>query len=162
MDDRYPLIWSIRYATRYGRLQARLLDRVAFVFKLITLVAGTGAFIAVIAGNNTAVAITGLSVAVIAVLDALWDPTRKAAKTREMEQRFALLVRDADKLPPEELRRAMSDLYDAETPEIEGLRMVAYNDVLRECGNAESEAFRLTGWQRLLASSSSANDRRKA
>jgi hypothetical protein len=152
MDERYPLTWSIRYAMRYGRLQARLLDRIAFVFKIVTLVAGTGAFVAVIAGNETAVAITGLSVAVIAILDALWDPTRKAAKTRELETRFALLNRDANRLSPDELQRGIDDLYDAEVPEIEALRPVAYNAVLRECGNAESEAFPLTGWQRVLAS----------
>jgi hypothetical protein len=151
VDDRYPLIWEIRYAMRYGRLQARLLDRIAFVFKIVTLVAGTGAFIAVIAGNENLVAITGLSVAIISILDSLWDPTRKAAKTRELETRFALLNRDANRMPPEELQRGIDDLYDSEIPEIEALRPVAYNAVLREFGNASSEEFRLTPWQKFLA-----------
>lgn len=149
-DPKYPLTWKIRYAMRFGRRQSRLLDRIALVMKILMIGAGTTAFVSVIGEYEELTKWSGLIVAAIAIIDAIWNPAGKAAKSREIEQRFALLIRDAPTMTPELLQRAMDELYDSEAPELESLRPVVYNDMVSELGNKSSEKFRLTPWQKFI------------
>ena len=50
-----------------------------------------------------------------------------------------------------DLQRAFEDLYNADVPEIETLRPAAYNDTVAEFGNATSDGFPLTFWQKLVS-----------
>jgi len=150
MDDKYALIWKIRYAMRFGRRQARLLDRVARCMKLLTFAAGTTAFASVIGDSAWLTQWSGLAVAVLAIIDGLWNPSALAARSREMEAKFAILNGEASSLPTETLQKRMDHLYESELPEIESLRPIVYNDVIDELGSAQSERFTLTRWQRMV------------
>ena len=150
-NDRYELTWEIRYGMRFGRRQSRLLDRIANAIKALTIIAGSAAFIGVIAKYDALVKWSGVIVAALAIGDAIWNPTGKAARSREIENRYAMVNRHAAELSTEELRREVDDVYDAHTPELELLRYVAYNDVVSECGNSDKEKYRLNLWQRLIA-----------
>jgi hypothetical protein len=150
-DSTYGLLWSIRYAMRFGRLQARLFDRIGKSIKALTLFFGTAAFVSVVADIHWILAASGLTLALLAILDAIWDPSGRAAKTRELEMRFALLNRDAPGMQPEAIQRAIDELYDPEVPQVEALRQVAYNDTLTESGGPPDYKFQLNGWQRFLA-----------
>jgi hypothetical protein len=149
-DDKHDLIWEIRYGMRFGRRQARLLDRMAMVLKIATILAGSTAFVAVLGKHDDLVKWSGLAVAALGLLDAFWNPAGRAYKTREIETRYAMLDRDADHLNASDLKRRIAELYDAEAPELGTLRPIVYNDVVTELGDSESEKMQLNWWQSMV------------
>lgn len=150
VDPKYPLIWNVRYAMRFGRRQSRLLDRIAFLIRVLIFAAGTAAFASIFSEDKTLVGWIGLAVAVLAIIDTLWNPGGRASKSREMQTRYALLYRDVPRLTAEELQRELDGLYDAEIPELESLRPIAYNDTVAEFGNSAADRYQLTPWQKFV------------
>jgi len=150
-EDKRELVWEVRYGMRFGRRQARLLDRIAMLLKIFLILAGSAAFVAVLGKHDELVKWSGLAVAALALLEAFLNPAGRAAKSREMEMRYAVLNRDADNLTPKELKRQLADLYDAEVPELGTLRPIVYNDVVSELGDDEREKFHLNPWHKFLS-----------
>lgn len=151
-DAKYPLLWNIRYAMRFGRLQGKLLDRIALGIKILIFVSGATAFATAFADYPEIIRWSAASAGVLAILDALWNPSRLSAKAREMALRYALLNRDAATMTAEALQREV-DALNAMTdhPDIEALRPVAYNDTVEELGNDPASKYSLNGWQKVVA-----------
>jgi len=149
---RDELTWRLLYAMRFGRLQANLYDRVSSLLRFIIFLAGTSAFLAFLGKNDALIAIAGLIGAAAAVLDSVSDFAGKAAKTREMANRFAAIKLESHSLSDDELERRLDALEDAHIPEIDSLRFAAYNDVLKETGRySDSTKCTLNPLQWILA-----------
>jgi hypothetical protein len=150
-DDKYPLIWSIRYAIRYGRRQRKLLDRVAISIRALIFIAGTTAFVSIVGDNEDLIRWAAFLTGILAIVDALWNPAGKAAQSREIEMNYARLNRDAPQMSTKTLQYQYDDLRTADAPEIEALRPVAYNDTVEELGNSSNEKYELRSWQKFFA-----------
>jgi hypothetical protein len=144
------LILSLRYSMRFGKLQAKVYDKIDGALKIISLLSGTSAFVGLIAQNQTVTAFAGLIVATATIFDVIFYPGKKAAKTRELESKYSVLCKSANKLSEQELQFEIDSIYDPETPQIEALRPIAYNDMLTENGLSAIHAYDLTSWQRFL------------
>ncbi len=150
-NDKYPILWSTRYAMRFGRRQSKLLDRLSSVIKVTTFLTGTTAFFSAFDGDPIIVKWSALITGLLAIIDVVWNPSGLAAKSREMEMKYAALNRDAPQMTAADLQRAFDDLHNADVTEIDALRPAAYNDTVAEFGNESSDGFSLTWWQRLVS-----------
>lgn len=152
MDNSRPAILNrIRYAERLCQRTARLYRRLQTAGTFGTVLGGSAALTLLSASFGQALGAVGMVCAAVfgAALIAI-RPADKAAANEADAKRYARLRSDADSMDDAQLARALAKAKESDTAEVEPLRMVAYNDVLRETGNA-ALVQPLSGLQRFLA-----------
>ena len=108
-------------------------------------IVGSGALASVLAPNVPQwVAITGACVlAVFGAATLAIRPADKAAANETDLRRYSRLLTEASRMEADELTEALAKAKEGNAPEIEPLRRVVYNDVVREIGR-DDEAFELS------------------
>lgn len=136
--DRTQALGEIRYAERLCQRTARLYRRAQTAGVFISALAGTTAIAAaaqwvpapLAAAGALLLAISGTALLVI-------RPGEKALQNEDDVRRYAQLRAASVDLSDTALERALWKAREQDAPEIEALRDVAWNDVVRELGRPE-------------------------
>ena len=133
METKEQLISEIRYATRLTQRTARLYRNIQTTATFITILGGSAA-LASFSGNLPSwVLVTGtLLFAVAGAALIAIRPADKAAMNEADIKRYQLLMSKTQAMDVTQLRTAIDEAHSADAPEIEALRIVAYNDVMDE------------------------------
>lgn len=155
MDDwtRNDLHFHLRYSLRFGERQARFYERADAAIKFVSLLSGLGAFVGLIGQSQLATGISGFIVGVLSFIDVLWKPTERAFNTKALRARYEDLATRASRLSDETLRAELERLDASDAPQLEGLRPVAYNDIVRERYSTEppkDQLMHLEVWNKIV------------
>lgn len=150
-DDAAILLSEIRYAERLCLRTARLYRRAQTLGVFLTTLGGSATLSALSGAVPAWVSLVGagcfaaFGAAMLAV-----RPAEKALANETDARRYAGLRTDGQRMDEAGLRAALEKARETDAPEIETLRDVAYNDVMREVGQ-DAYIVPLTLPQRLLA-----------
>jgi hypothetical protein len=146
----HDIEFDLRYGARYALRQRRFFARLQGVFSAINLLSGSAAFGGWLVEQPELAGVAGLVVAVVTVLDHVIKAGEHATAAQHAHKAFAVLLarlragEDADALD-----RALIELQGEDGPELELLRIPAWNDALLEMGYDQAQCDRLTLRQRL-------------
>ena len=152
MDEKHALLRNeLRYGQRLCERTARYYRRLQAFGTFATVLGGGATLSALASAVPPGVSITGACVMSVfgAALIAI-RPADKAATAEADMKRYARLLHESNGLDAVALRTAMDKLGEGDCPEVESLRPVAYNDIVREVGR-EDQVIPLKPHQRLLA-----------
>ena len=145
------MIHQIRYATRLTQRTARLYRRVQTAGTFLSIVGGS-ATLSLLSqafpdwvGMAGAVVLTLAGGALIAI-----RPADKAAQNEADARRYLALAAKAANLDDAALAAALEEAHQTDCQEVEPLRDIAFNDVVREYGRADA-AVPLSRLQNILA-----------
>lgn len=150
--ERDIMLSEIRYAERLCQRTARLYRRVQSLTTFFSIIGGSAAFSNVFT-NSAPTWLPLVGGALLAIFGAIAISVRAADKAAQNEQdvkRYAALRAKEQSLDDAALRQAINEAHNGDAPEIESLRDVAYNDVVREVGQP-TYAVSLSLQQRLFA-----------
>ncbi len=148
---RYQIELEIRYGMRLDELHRRFYARLASALTFALLLAGSAAFGGYIAALPELAGAAGLVVAALTLAEVVLRPGERGAYASALARQFGVLRATAGELTIDDLSRRLSELQCETLPgEIEALRGVAMNDVLREHGHSD-ELLALSRWQRVIA-----------
>jgi hypothetical protein len=150
-DERAILLNEIRYAERLCQRTARLYRRLQAVGTFVAIAGGSAALLPLgmqLPPSVSAAGAAALALAAAALLAI--RPADKAAANESDVRRYAKLRTDARGMDAAALRVALDKARESDTAEVEPLRDVAWNDLVREIG-CEHDAVPLNPAQRLLA-----------
>jgi hypothetical protein len=152
MDTEHArLLNEVRYSERLCQRTARLYRRIQAAGTVATIIGGSAAVSAV--GNALPPVISMAGGACFVVFGALLlaiRPADKAAVNEADLRRYSKLRTEGVRMSTVELLVALNKARESDAPEVEPLREVAFNDVVREIG-AEDQVVALRLSQRLLA-----------
>ena len=141
---------EIRYAIRLCQRTARLYRRVQTLGVFFSILGGSSVFSTFTGGMPSWVAVTGGALLAMAgaALIAI-RPADKAALNEADIRRYQALMPTAESMTADQLNTAINDAHRGDAPEIEPLRVVAYNDMLEEINRMDC-AINLSTVQRIL------------
>lgn len=150
-DERtlYEAKGDAMYSVRYMILQERLYKRAAGLFKFASLFGGSAAFAGLITSNTLITGISGLMITASTVLDFVISPERKALQCAHAKRKYQKLLQEADTLDLASFDSRAVKIAMMETPNIEGLRLPAFNDSVRERGRGDF-IQQLDRWERFM------------
>lgn len=142
---------EIRYAQRLCQRTARLYRRVQTCATFLSVLSGSGALIALSSQMPSGVTIGfALAFATFGAVNLAVRPADKAAQNDLDVRKYGALVVKAQQVEPMELKRLIAEAEQSDAPEVEPLRDVAFNDVMREI-NRDDALIPLRFSQRFLS-----------
>lgn len=152
MDQKVTLMNEIRYAQRITQRTARLYRRASTVLTFLAILGGSSVAVSLSKSAPDWLAIAGtLAMAAAAAASLAVRPLEKAITNEQDLRKYTQLETLAVAMTLEQLQVALAKARETDAAEVELLRDVAYNDVVREIGR-EDTAIRLNLQQRLIAS----------
>lgn len=140
---------DLGYAIELAVLSQRFYERVHKAIALVSLLAGSAAFVTVFQPNSVVVTVAGVSVGVLSLLEQVHDFRGKGTAHAALIKRFQRLEGRAEKLSLAQLDAGLSKIAEDSIPVIQGLRLVAHNNNMRRCGYPE-RVHPLSRWQGIL------------
>jgi len=142
---------EIRYAIRICQRQARLYRHIQSVGVFLSIVGGSAIFSVLISSLPQWLSFTGAGLLACtgAALIAI-RPADKAALNESDIRRYQALMTKVNALNETELETAIEEARQSDTPDIESLRNVAFNDVMREI-NRDDQLIPLTPAQKIIS-----------
>jgi hypothetical protein len=142
---------EIRYAIRLCERTARFYRRIQAIGAFLALVGGSSTLSALSSHVQPWVAIVGgilltLSGSALMVI----RPADKAAVNDTDLRRYKKLYTKSNSMTLQELEIALAEARESDAPEIEVLRMVAYNDMVKEIGRLD-KVQALTALQKVFS-----------
>lgn len=152
MTERHAILLNeIRYAERLCLRTARLYRRAGAVCAFMAAVGGSAALGALLPQLPAAISLAGaVLMAVFGAAALVVRPADKAAANEADAKRYARLRTEAHGMDEGALQSALDKVRETDVPEIEPLRDVAWNDLVREIG-CPQDAVPLRWQQRMLA-----------
>lgn len=149
--DHAALLNEVRYAERLCQRTARFYRTVQSAGTFAAVLGGSAALSAAFASLPALVPISGAVVAAVvgAALVAV-RPADRAAQNEADMRRYSKLRTDGVAMTADQLTLALAKARESDAAELEPLRDVAWNDVMRETGN-EALVLPLSKTQRTLA-----------
>lgn len=133
------LLSEIRYAERLCQRTARLYRRLHTLTVFLGVVGGSGVMAAVGGHMPHWVPIAGgVVMGLFGAVNLAMRPADKAAANELDAKRYAQLRSAGYNMPFEDLQIALNKARETDTPEIEALRDVAYNDLAHEIGRDDA------------------------
>lgn len=141
---------EIRYAQRLCQRTARLYRRAQTTFTFLSIVSGSAALVS-ISGKLSTESVLGSAVAfaIVAAMNFAIRPAERIAQNDTDVKKYAALLVKAEELDVAAIRKLIAEARQTDAPELEPLRAVAFNDVMREI-NREDALIPLTASQKLL------------
>ena len=145
------LLGEIRYAERLCLRTARLYRHVQATSVFLSVIGGS-AVISSTSGSLPAwVPVAGGAVlAIFGAINLAMRPADKAVANETDAKRYAKLRTSGQSMTAQELQIALEAARESDVQEVESLRNVAYNDLVREIGR-EDEVIPLRIHQKLLS-----------
>lgn len=148
---RHELHYQIRYAIRLTQRTARLYRRVQTIGTFLAIVGGSATLSLLAEGFPSWVGLSGAALMTLAggALVAV-RPADKAAQNEADARRYLALATKAHGMTDSALAAAIDEAHQSDCQEVEPLRDVAYNDIVREYGRDDA-AVPLSFSQRILS-----------
>lgn len=141
---------EIRYAQRLCQRTARLYRRVQTAATFLSLLAGSAALVTLSSQLDKMVTIyAGLTFAAFTAIIYAIRPADKIAQNESDVKKYAALLVKAESATVEELRGLIAEARQTDAVEVEPLRAVAFNDVMREI-NRDDAIIELSPMQKLI------------
>lgn len=151
-DARHELTRQIRYAVRLTQRTARLYRRIQTAGTFLSVIGGSATLSLLSQSLPDWIGIAGAGLLALAGAGLIAiRPADKAAQNESDARRYLALAAKAHELDDVALAAALEEAHQADCPEIESLRDVAFNDMVAEYGRVDA-AVPLTPAQRLLSS----------
>lgn len=149
--DKELLLVEVRYAERLCQRTARLYRHLQTVSVFLSVLGGSGVISAVSGAVPAWMPIAGgVLLTVFGAVNLAVRPAEKAAANEGDVKRYAQLRSAAPGMDAAQLHAALEKARETDVTEIEALRPVAYNDVVREIGR-DDEVMPLSLQQRIAA-----------
>jgi hypothetical protein len=149
---RHDTLFSLRYAVRVLERYARLWHRLDAALRVIAIFSGTAAFGALVAGSGGWALVAGLLFAFLQALEWGVGPARREQEARSARALYAEVVARQVELSDEDLERGYQDAVSSDPMIVpDGLRRLAYNDVVEERGCDPGARYELSRFDRALA-----------
>lgn len=127
--------FNVRYSRRYCERHARMYRRIASHLRLLQTIGALSGFTAFLKEDSMYAGIAGLIIAISLGIDLVFSPSEKARQCEASRQKYAeLFAQLHDEAPATIDKRWRQICAESCSSDVEGLRNVAYNDVLREMG----------------------------
>lgn len=133
----YQIVFDLHYGQRSCLLASRFYGRIAWIFSIITIFCGSAAFAGWYAGDPNLSLYPSLLLSLIAAINLTWKPSEKRLFCELERQKWNTLIKEASGLSADQVDERINTLRSVDSPEIEYLRDVAFNDVLQEQGQKE-------------------------
>ncbi|ELY22295.1 hypothetical protein [Vreelandella titanicae] len=152
IDERtlYEAKGDAAYAIRYLHLQERLFLRMSHVFKFVSLLGGSAAFVGAATASPALTGFSGILVAASTILDFVIKPEEASLKCRTVKHKYQKLLAKAETSDLPEFSRKLAKISLTSTPHIEGLRRPAYNDSCHERGRPDF-VLPLSNWEKFVS-----------
>ena len=147
----YEATLDARYGQRLNYLHAKLYGKINASLNFVNLISGTAAFGAFTSEKPNIILWIGVIISISSILSTLLSPATKSAEFADKSRQYAKLLVIAPELNEAELDKQIRQLQSDTTPIIEAIRIIAYNDNLRESGREDYLAT-TNIWQKLLKS----------
>lgn len=151
MSDRTytQAIYDIEYGIRLYSLHHRFHENAAKLVTFIELFGGSGAFFAALGENKTVAVISGLAIAIMAAANHAWRFGDRARQFCDLTKALVRVRSECDGKTVAQIDSAAGLASIDAPPIIEGLRVPAFNDMLRQTGQKDF-VEKLTPWQWLM------------
>lgn len=137
-DHKQQLLDEVRYAERITQRTARLYRRVATFFTFTAVLGGSGTVTALSTAVPPWVGVAGAALLAVTGAAALsMRPLEKAVINEADARKYAALRTQGASMDESQLNAALQKARESDVAEIELLRDVAYNDVVREIGRSD-------------------------
>ncbi|NQD37459.1 hypothetical protein HPT27_10505 [Permianibacter sp. IMCC34836] len=146
----YEAVTDVKYANRLMLITGRFLRRMDKVLTGAQLLLGTAAVGGLIATKPTLATVAGVLIAVLSLVQILWEPAIKAHICEQQRKQWAALLGVASELELNELDKRIAAIRAETTPEIDLLRVPAYNQVMLEISRSEYQLPE-SRWQRFMS-----------
>jgi hypothetical protein len=141
---------EMRYAQRLCQRTARLYRRVQTCSTFLSILAGSGALISLSSQMpQSATVAFALAFATFGAVNIAIRPADKIAQNEADVRKYAALLAKSLQATPEEAKRLIAEARQSDTQEIEPMRDIAFNDVMREI-NRDDQVIPLRFSQRML------------
>lgn len=140
---------DLDFAIEYSILNQRFYERVDKAIALISLLAGSAAFVTVFAPNSVVVTVSGVLVGTLSLIAQVYDFRGKGAAHAALVRSLQKVKSRSAKLDLVQLDAALDKVAMDAIPGIRGLKLPAYNNNVLRAGYV-SYMQPLTKWQRLL------------
>lgn len=150
--SRSDTTFSIRYAVRVLERTARFWSRIDTSIKVFALLSGSGAIYALASHSEVFTLACGAFFALTQAIEFAVRPADKSALALGERGAYAKLLANQSAMSDEAIEDAYQKaVCDDEVTVMEGMRHIAYNDVLYERSADPSYAYCLTFRERVLA-----------
>jgi hypothetical protein len=133
----YEATLDCRFGRQFSLMNARLYQRIDFVFGFVSLFGGSTAFGGAIAQNPTLAGAAGVVLAVASILERLMAPALKAHEFKEHAKRFADLDARAHSMDVAHIDSELRRLQAEGPMGFEALALPAHNANLLSNGHAD-------------------------
>jgi hypothetical protein len=120
-------------------------------FMAVSLFGAGTAFTSVLSKNPSIALAAGLILSAVSVLDKVIDPARRRASFIQDYKRYASVKRAIQGKSVADAEKLLAKAREDDSDEIESLRDVAYNDVIRQMGGDAIHIIKLNLLQRAIA-----------
>jgi hypothetical protein len=138
------------YDAEFHRLNIRLCRRAHQILMLIKLASGTAAFTLVFKADPNIAFVVGSVLALLVIIEAVWNPVEKGFEHREWVKRYNALLARNDLPDVEAFERALAEVSSDDDIGVASLEPCAYNRTVVSVG-FESLRMPLTPWQRFVS-----------
>ena len=141
---------EVRYAQRLCQRTSRLYRRVQTTFTFLSIFAGSAALVSISAQLPQMLTLSSaIAFAAFAAINVAIRPAERVAQNESDVRKYAALLAKSEDLDIVAIRKLIAEARQSDAPEVEPLRDVAFNDVMREI-NREDALIPLSRSQRLL------------
>lgn len=141
---------EVRYAQRLCQRTSRLYRRVQTTFTFLSILAGSGALVSISAQlPQVWILSSAIAFAAFAAINIAIRPAERVAQNDSDVRKYAALLAKSEGLEVGEIRKLIAEARQSDAPEVEPLRDIAFNDVMREI-NREDALIPLTPSQKFL------------
>jgi len=137
-DETFAARFNLHYAARVTQRQATLCKRIGQLIDLVSLLAGSSAFVMVVKGSDALAAVAAAVLATVQISQVVFDVSAKAAQAALAAKAYSkalnTLPRDAG-AEAIDAAKARAGEWDEVQPN-EVVRALAYNDAVLELGAA--------------------------
>lgn len=143
---------EIRYAIRLCERTARFYRKIQTWGTILSILGGSAVMASLAPSLPHWITISGgITLAVFGAILIGVRPAEKAVQNDNDVKRYQALMTKSHSLNADELQIALEEAHQGCAPEIDALRNVAYNDVVREIGRSES-VIALSFFEKIFAS----------
>ncbi len=141
---------EVRYAQRLSQRTARLYRRVQTTFTFLSIFAGSAALVSISAQLPQELTLScAIAFAAFSAINIATRPAERVAQNEADIRKYAVILSKSVDLDASALQKLIAEARQSDAPEIEPLRDVAFNDVMREI-NREDAIIPLSRAQRFL------------
>lgn len=130
---------EVRYAQRLCQRTARLYRRAQTTFTFLSIVAGSAALVSISAKLPAGFVLgSAIAFAVFAAMNIAMRPAERIAQNDADVKKYAALLAKSEGLEIPAIRQLIAEARQTDAPEVEPLRDVAFNDVMREINREDA------------------------